>query len=38
MATVSPESIPIALGQEDDGRWWADVESMPDCQEDRIEP
>jgi predicted RNase H-like HicB family nuclease len=26
-ATV--ESIPITLGQEDDGRWWADIESMP---------
>jgi len=23
------ESIPIALGQEDDGRWRADIESMP---------
>lgn len=22
-------SIPIVLGQEDDGRWWADIESMP---------
>ena len=29
METPSPESIPIVLGQEDDGRWWADVESMP---------
>jgi predicted RNase H-like HicB family nuclease len=29
METVSLESIPILLGQEDDGRWWADVESMP---------
>jgi predicted RNase H-like HicB family nuclease len=28
MATISPESIPIELGQEDDGRWWADIESM----------
>ena len=23
------ESIPIVVGQEDDGRWWADIESMP---------
>ena len=22
-------SIPITLGREDDGRWWADIESMP---------
>jgi predicted RNase H-like HicB family nuclease len=29
MESVSLESIPIALGQEDDGRWWADIESMP---------
>ena len=29
METTSPESIPIALEQEDDGRWWADIESMP---------
>ena len=25
----SLESIPIAIGQEEDGRWWADIESMP---------
>jgi predicted RNase H-like HicB family nuclease len=25
----SPESIPIILGQEPDGRWWADIEDMP---------
>lgn len=24
-----PESIPIKLGREGDGRWWADIESMP---------
>jgi hypothetical protein len=24
-----PQSIRIVLGQEDDGRWWADIESMP---------
>ena len=29
METISPESIPILLGQEGDGRWWADIESMP---------
>ena len=29
METGSPESIPIILGQEDDGRWWADIELMP---------
>ena len=23
------ESIPILIGREEDGRWWADVESMP---------
>lgn len=23
------ESIPITLGREDDGRWWADIECMP---------
>ena len=23
------ESIPITLGREEDGRWWADIESMP---------
>ena len=22
------ESIPIMVGQEEDGRWWADIESM----------
>ncbi len=25
----SLEFIPIVIGQEADGRWWADVESMP---------
>jgi predicted RNase H-like HicB family nuclease len=29
METVAFESIPITLGREDDGRWWADIESMP---------
>ncbi len=28
METVTVASIPITLGQED-GRWWADIESMP---------
>ena len=23
------ESIPITLGREEDGRWWAEIESMP---------
>jgi predicted RNase H-like HicB family nuclease len=23
------ESIPITIGREEDGRWWADIESMP---------
>jgi predicted RNase H-like HicB family nuclease len=23
------ESIPIVVGPEEDGRWWADIESMP---------
>lgn len=29
METITVESIPVVLGREDDGRWWADVESMP---------
>jgi predicted RNase H-like HicB family nuclease len=29
METEVLESIPITLGREDDGRWWADIESMP---------
>lgn len=29
METGTIESIPIALGREDDGRWWAGIESMP---------
>jgi len=29
METVTLESIPIVVGREDDGRWWADIESMP---------
>jgi hypothetical protein len=29
METVTIESIPILVGREEDGRWWADIESMP---------
>ena len=29
MQEVSIESIPIVVGREQDGRWWADIESMP---------
>jgi predicted RNase H-like HicB family nuclease len=29
MEIVTVESIPIVLGREEDGRWWADIESMP---------
>lgn len=29
METVTAQSIPVTLGREDDGRWWADIESMP---------
>ena len=29
METVTIESIPIVIGREEDGRWWADIESMP---------
>jgi predicted RNase H-like HicB family nuclease len=29
MDTVTIESIPILVGREEDGRWWADIESMP---------
>ena len=29
MESVSLEMILVVLGQEDDGRWWADIESMP---------
>jgi predicted RNase H-like HicB family nuclease len=29
METITVASIPIVVGQEDDGRWWADIESMP---------
>ena len=29
METITVESIPVVLGREDDGRWWADIESMP---------
>jgi predicted RNase H-like HicB family nuclease len=26
---ITVESIPIAVGREVDGRWWAEIESMP---------
>ena len=29
METITVESIPIVVGREEDGRWWADLESMP---------
>ena len=29
METITVESLPIVVGREEDGRWWADVESMP---------
>ncbi len=29
METITVQSIPIMVGREEDGRWWADIESMP---------
>ena len=29
MEPVVPASITIVVGQEEDGRWWADIEFMP---------
>jgi predicted RNase H-like HicB family nuclease len=29
MEAITVESIPTVLGREEDGRWWADIESMP---------
>jgi predicted RNase H-like HicB family nuclease len=29
MQTGTVESIPMTVGREGDGRWWADIESMP---------
>jgi predicted RNase H-like HicB family nuclease len=29
MDDVTLQSIPIVVGREGDGRWWADIESMP---------
>ncbi len=29
MEAITIESIPIVVGREKDGRWWADIESMP---------
>ena len=29
METITVESIPITVRREADGRWWADIDSMP---------
>jgi predicted RNase H-like HicB family nuclease len=29
MERITIESIPIVVGMEEDGRWWAGIESMP---------
>jgi predicted RNase H-like HicB family nuclease len=29
MEQITVESIPIMVGREEDGRWWADFEVMP---------
>ena len=29
MERITLESIPIVVGREEDGRWWADIESVP---------
>jgi len=29
METITVEPIPVVVGQEEDGPWWADIESMP---------
>jgi len=29
MEAITVEAIPVTVGQEEDGRWWADIESMP---------
>jgi predicted RNase H-like HicB family nuclease len=29
MERITLESIPIVVGREQDGRWWADIEPMP---------
>jgi predicted RNase H-like HicB family nuclease len=29
METITVQSIPIVVGREEDGRWWADIEAMP---------
>jgi len=33
MHSETVESIPITVGREDDGRWWADIEPMPGVME-----
>jgi len=35
METITVQSIPIVVGAEEDGRWWADIESMPGAKESR---
>lgn len=29
MELITLESIPIVVGREEDGRWWAEIEAMP---------
>jgi predicted RNase H-like HicB family nuclease len=29
MESITVESIPIVIGREEGGRWWADIKSMP---------
>jgi predicted RNase H-like HicB family nuclease len=29
MERITVEAIPIVVGPEEDGRWWADIELMP---------
>jgi predicted RNase H-like HicB family nuclease len=29
MEAIAVESIPVVVGQVEDGRWWADIESLP---------
>jgi len=29
MESITIESIPIIVGREEDGRWWAGIESVP---------
>src|SRR2546427_5720510 len=34
MESITIESIPIIVGREEDGRWWADIDSMPGAMAD----